>query len=336
MEIGLKWTGRSPTAEGRRIYRSDEPFDLASLPEPIATLDPSVETYVDPDVVGGGKYYYRTEVFKGANRALSGQLTADAIIRSGPGPQILADGDLEIGYYGTIDDIDFINGASLATFIGLTAGTPYVGAGQWFKFAYKGKTLFIPVQPLRYTVSWADVYRAGAVYGVDGPGDPGAAGAGVNQQRIITINGERFLIRLMTGLGPLGRFMVSSADTPTTNQYYYDTVGCDDSEWNDLMLRIINITPKPISLRNAPFFAGAKSIAAVLVNASLGATALVQELSPGSTLATVRGIYHPNYSTARPGYALSVAGTTAAQNFGYNGTNVQTQFGWRPVLEWLP
>lgn len=336
MEIGLKWTGRSPTAEGRRIYRSDEPFDLASLPEPIATLDPSVETYVDPDVVGGGKYYYRTEVFKGANRALSSQLTADAIIRSGPGPQILADGDLEIGYYGTINDIDFINGASLATFIGLTAGTNYAAAGGWFKFAYKGKTLFIPVQPLRYGLSWADIYRAGAVYGIDGPGNPGAAGAGVNQQRIITINGERFLIRLMTGLGPLGTFMVSSADTPTPNQYYYDVVGCDDSEWNDLMLRIINITPKPIALRNAPFFAGAKNIAETLVLSNYGATALVQELIPNSSNSVVRGIYNPSYGTMRSGFAQVVGGTTGTQNIGYNGSNISTPFGWRPVLEWLP
>lgn len=70
----------------------------------------------------------------------------------------------------------------------------------WLKFASKGKILYVAKQPLRHSISWEDLYQAGLVYGVDGPGpSPSPSGSPVNQLRALTL-GEHFLtVRLLTG-----------------------------------------------------------------------------------------------------------------------------------------
>jgi len=340
MEIALKWNSRSPSADGTRIFKSETPFDESSLPDsPIATVGPGVSTYIDGDVVSGDQYFYRTEVFKGSNKALSAQLTAEAVVRSGPGPQILLDGDLEAGYYGRIPSNEFVNTAVLTTHVGLDVGSKRE-VTEWHKFSHKGKILFFPAQSLAYGVSWQQLYLLGLVYGVDGPGIPGTGITPTNQMKTITINGETFIIRLMTGLGDLGSFALNSADL-IPNGYYYalDTVGCDGSEWNDLTLRAydlsgLTLTSKPVSLRKTGYFNGASKVYGDYGSTAWSAT-LVQELNPKNlSQCLYRGLAGSN-SYIKMG-AAKFAAVGAITDTVYFTANVSCPFNWRPVLEWVP
>lgn len=99
-----------------------------------------------------------------------------------PGNNFLIAGDRENGFYGFVQPEDFgkiasnpaestdFNGTNLALKIGLAAGTPINMNTAWMKFSRNGRVLFVPVKPLRHTVSWDHIYKAGAVYGDDTTG----------------------------------------------------------------------------------------------------------------------------------------------------------------------
>lgn len=96
-----------------------------------------------------------------------------------PGNNFLIAGTKEKGFYGFVqpeemglilgnpDDKRQLTASNLALAIGLTQGTAINEKTPWMKFSRKGKVLFVPVKPLRHTVSWDSIYKAGAVYGSD-------------------------------------------------------------------------------------------------------------------------------------------------------------------------
>jgi hypothetical protein len=145
-------------------------------------------------------------------------------------PTALKAGDAQLGYYGTLTNTDmFRGGPDAAGLIGLGAGTPINQTTDWLKFAYQGKTLYVPKMPLRRDVSWNDIYAAGAVYGVSGVGNFPAT-PNVAQNRTVTIDGRTFLVRLFKG---------ADADPCPTSQYSVDNVvGTRNSEWTQLMQRV--------------------------------------------------------------------------------------------------
>lgn len=135
-----------------------------------------------------------------------------------PGPTDIAVGDEQLGYYGLVLATDFITGTSLASAVTLTAGTAINSTVDWFKFAYKGKTLYIPQKPLRYALSWNQLNALGIVTGT----------------KTVGINGNAFKVRLMSGslLNPY-RGLNDASDDPRT-------VG---SEYNDLIYRVCVTNP---------------------------------------------------------------------------------------------
>lgn len=87
-----------------------------------------------------------------------------------PGNKHLTAGNRDAGFFGYVSSDEFINGETLATEIGLTAGTSMFNNVTWIKYIKDGRVRFVPVKPLRRSIAWNAIYNAGAVYGT---GDEG-------------------------------------------------------------------------------------------------------------------------------------------------------------------
>ncbi len=99
-----------------------------------------------------------------------------------PGPTILKAGSREAGFYGfttigMFPNIDPANGdepfntTNFLDEIEVDEGTIEYGDHiPWLKFSWKGKILFVPLKPLRRSISWNYIYEKGCVYGT---GDQG-------------------------------------------------------------------------------------------------------------------------------------------------------------------
>ena len=134
------------------------------------------------------------------------------------GPTLIA-GDKQAGYYGTVASADFISGDTLASDIGLTAGTAYNSNVNWLKFAWNEGIVMVPQKPFRYNLSWDDINAVDAVYG-----DANAP--------VITINDEDYKVRLMRMAG-------QDPFDPDTES---EVIGAEN-EWNHLMLPIHTNAP---------------------------------------------------------------------------------------------
>jgi hypothetical protein len=134
-------------------------------------------------------------------------------------------GDAALGYYGTVTSTALISGDALASAVGLTAGVSVNTDTAWLKFASNGKTLFVPKLPIRSFISWPQLYAAGLVYGLDsGIGlSPLPTGATVQQTKRVTINGNVYKVRLLTGGNsdpyPSGEFNVSNPLNALESEY---------------------------------------------------------------------------------------------------------------------
>jgi len=82
-----------------------------------------------------------------------------------PGNETLIQGDEVDGLFGFVSADEFIDGNTLASAIGLTAGTSYKPNSPWAKVLIGGEIGFFPILPLRYSIPWDPIYYAGAVYG---------------------------------------------------------------------------------------------------------------------------------------------------------------------------
>lgn len=105
---------------------------------------------------------------------------------TGPGPEELIAGDTTTGFYGEVPTTDFITGDTLASEIGLSAGTAQNNSSPWLKFASDGKTLFVAKKTYRYELTWDDMAAAGIVYGGD-------------DDTTVTIGNRVYRVRLLTG-----------------------------------------------------------------------------------------------------------------------------------------
>lgn len=211
-----------------------------------------------------------------------------------PGDYTLVAGSINAGYFGTVPSSQFITGNSLASMIGLSAGTILNSSTDWLKFAYNGKILFSPMKPIRYNLSWNDINSANAV----------------NGSKTVSIGGLTYKIRLWRG----------AENTPAN--YVDSDKDAIGSEWNKLMLPIHEKAPSSW-LYNG--FAGttedwginfSDSNLGVNKNYTVGSYTWCQERrSDNTTNRILRGNLGVEYSSA------------------LDAQSVSTDFGWRPVLE---
>lgn len=88
----------------------------------------------------------------------------DPVDELGPGPTTLELGDMTAGYYGTVDSSEIFSATQLRAALGVTTGSLWNDTPTWIKFAHNGLIKYIPEKPLAYSVTWQDLYLAGAVY----------------------------------------------------------------------------------------------------------------------------------------------------------------------------
>ncbi len=98
-----------------------------------------------------------------------------------PGASVPVAGTSTLGFFGEVDSQYLITGADLITALGITEGTNIADAG-WLKFARNSRIVFVAKKAIRHNISWDHINAAGAVYG----------------QAVITINGIRYAVRLLS------------------------------------------------------------------------------------------------------------------------------------------
>ncbi|BAQ02713.1 hypothetical protein AVU38_gp185 [Ralstonia phage RSL2] len=159
---------------------------------------------------------------------------------SGPGPQTLAGGDSTVGYFGQVSNTDLFSAADIVAQIPeLAAATISNDNTPWLKFLYYGKYLFIKKYPIFYAsasgsiTSWAGLYAAGMLAGVDSVGAPGVAYP-TWQLRFLNKGPYKFKIRTVTG---------DANPTPTqTVGTSTDTTPRRSSMFTELLYRCCNIS----------------------------------------------------------------------------------------------
>ena len=319
MFIDLSWTDLNSVATKLEIFRGDAPLDRANLPAaPIVTLNNGETTYRDENNVLVGKTYYYVFVSStGTDRIVSQNYTVRAVTRRGPGPQSLKQGDNALGYFGSLQSGEFINGADFVDLCGIKAFATSIGVVNpfplWHKYVRNNKILIIPEGPLASAVSWQHLYSAGMVFGTDDNGvlPTGSGIVGVKQSAKITIGKDTFRIRLMRGMG----------DVPWTE--FLTTVG-SPTEWSDLVYPMVHPVPADQRLENL-YVNGRPTYDICGARSSTG-WSLVQELSAAST-ANVRGQSINTDDTAGDTSQYVSARNTATV------TTAGTAIFWFPVLE---
>lgn len=141
-------------------------------------------------------------------------------------------------FKGEIPSSEFISGDALAAAVGFSNGVSINSGTPWLSFIYKEKSLFVPKLPLRRSFNWGQLYTAGIVHGDDTTGIKPSALAAAMQNKRVTIGGQVFRVRLLSG----------SKETPPVNTVAsgYDVAFTYDSEWNDLFYPIVD-DPKMLS-----------------------------------------------------------------------------------------
>lgn len=157
---------------------------------------------------------------------------------TGPGPQSLigqytdpSNPTRQHGFFGEVSSEEFISGDALASVIGLTAGISQNSTIPWLKFYIDGKIVYVPKKTLRHTVSWQDIYQAGAVYG-DSTNGLHPAGTVRLQDAKVMIAANIFKVMLIKGAN----------SNPVADQYGYDVEASHGSEWNRLFYNIATAT----------------------------------------------------------------------------------------------
>ncbi len=170
-----------------------------------------------------------------------------------PGGDVLLNGDRQAGFYGFVSPEEFgkiennpegskdFNGDNLTLALGITQGTSQFSDTPWMKFISAGKVLYVPVKPIRRSISWNAIYDAGAVYGDDTVGTlppngrcgPELSIDGENNKLEITIegyeDGDGFLHSSAT-IGEVEDTLVLAGWDEEGNDGEYEILSISDTE----------------------------------------------------------------------------------------------------------
>jgi hypothetical protein len=155
--------------------------------------------------------------------------------------QLTYDFHTDTGYFGTVSSAEFISGSALASSIGLTSGTAINDTTDWLKFYWHGQIHYIPMKPLRHSVSWDAIYDRGAVYGVSSMGlfGKGTVAPSVVQNREVTIGTDTFRVKLLKG--------AENGDVDGSTSFPAADESGRNSEYNDLIYRVHQDVPSSAS-----------------------------------------------------------------------------------------
>lgn len=309
MQLRLKWNNPNQLTNEVSIYRSDTIVPVAELGVALVTLPGTTNEWTDDTVVKDATYYYYWKTFAGNDTVWSAPFKVLVKPYSGPGPETLIYGSLELGYCGDVGWLELFTAAEVGELTGLSLAAQNNSLVQWSKFVRNGKYLFIPQTTLGAT-AFNSLYSAGVVFGVDGPGPWKPTGLpDKNQMTVISKGIHKFIVRLPTGADDRNNPTRSVPDNaPVTIRRY--------SELSDIIYPIYNTV---VPSQRLPSLIGVSISSATTPSFPRGAT---QESYKGGFLTGLT--YSPDSSNIGP--ALEALGTNT-----YNNT-----FSYLPILELIP
>lgn len=176
----------------------------------------SLRTTVISGLTNGANYYIRAYPRNSKKQLQSIYKVINATPKAlddpsgSPGPNMLAKGTMQEGYFGLVTASEMITGDALTTLVGITQGTSQNSTTNWLKFAYKGKVLFVAQKPIRHSVSWDAINTAGAVMGT----------------KQVAIKSLNYKVRLLQGA------LTNPSEDGASDR------GAKGSEWNRLMCAV--------------------------------------------------------------------------------------------------
>ena len=257
MAIKLNWVNPNSSNVTIEIYRGDAPLDRNNLTNPVATLTNGETSWVDATAVFDRVYYYVFVTKRGTDRVVGGNNKVETTERKGAGPNNFLYGNDKLGYYGRLLASEFFSSNKIVAALKSLSGIPTaVVSPGWHKFARNGKTLYVPEQSFGL-VQWNALYKAGAVYGVDGPGPEGGRGtlAAVNQKVTVELNGDEYLVRLPLGIKNKPEDVIDFSNLPKADDNIhsdmeaspYNALRC---EFNDLFYPLFHVIPSQQRIPN--------------------------------------------------------------------------------------
>lgn len=236
--------------------------------------------------------------------ASSGSKTQVDFPDSGPGSKRLQYGTDKLGYFASVPPSQFFTPNELRKQLNFQLGTDNNNdALNWVKAYYNKKVIFFPQFPFAAGLTWNQLYAAGLVYGVDGPGNYPAASGQVNQLKLVNIGSDVFKVRLFR------------AFTEATNDGY----------WN-------RASTSPIA-GNSPFLSESEW--------SSMCQSLIQGVA--SNYAGPKWGVYPSSSFLASGRTAVMMESCSDSSYALLGSNVQITGGlktssgwWYPVLELIP
>ena len=274
--------------------------DSVVIDPSVATTDTMEMAFVEERMPLSGRY--------------SGQVTFTiSELLPPPGTTDLVGGDLQAGFYGEVSSEELISGDELAAQLDLSAGVSQNSDVPWLKFSYNNTIQYTPLKPIRHTISWNDLNNAGLVFG----------------DKTIDIDGNTYKVRLFKGTRfPESNLLLEHGEKNTPDMYH-------GSEWNRLM---------------APIHDGAT------VDGGWRQQQLAQYLGESDVPGQWYGPSNPSgYSDADFGttirypalgssqwaqetifkstHRITLGSSHVINPFADISSEVQSAYGWRPVLE---
>lgn len=199
MQLRLKWNNPNQLTNEVSIYRSDAIVPVADLGAALVTLPGTTIEWTDDTVVRDATYYYYWKTFAGGDTVWSAPFKVLVKPYSGPGPETLIYGSLELGYCGDVGWKDLFTATEIGELTGLSMSVTSNPLVVWSKFVRNGKYLFTP-QTFLGGITFSSLYKAGVMFGVEGPGPWKPTGAAdKNQMTVISKGIHKFIVRLPTG-----------------------------------------------------------------------------------------------------------------------------------------
>lgn len=256
MAIKLKWVNPNSFDTVVEIYRGDAPLDRTNLGSPIATMSAGESSWIDNTAAYDRVYYYVFVTLRGTDRVVGANNKVETVERKGAGPNNLMYGNDRLGYYGRLKASDFFNSTKIVAALKSLVGIPTaVVTPGWHKFARNGKTIYVPEAAFG-AAQWDSLYKAGVVYGVDGPGGPHGSLPNTNQKVVVELNGDEYMVRLPLGVknDPSDVVDLSVFPIEENNNKYVDMATAPYKTWrcefNDLFYPIFHTMPDEQYLPN--------------------------------------------------------------------------------------
>jgi len=184
MTFILKWAG-AEDADRNDILSSDSPITDPSSTSVLATVAGDATYYLDTRPSFDTERYYVVASFRGSDVSYSKSIKAELRPDTGPGPQTIAWGDLNLGFFGEVPD--YVLGISANMWTSGNTGS----TGVWYKIIRKGRIMYVAylyqVAATVATLQQRGLWSNGVI-----PAYSGSTDTGNN----ITIEGRNFALRI--------------------------------------------------------------------------------------------------------------------------------------------